>query len=198
MFQRCLSALKKDREEASKIFHKKNENELVFDQETKTKLIKSLEKALYASKIISYNQGFLLMREAAKEFNWNLNYGGIALMWRGGCIIRSIFLENIKNAFEKNPDLTNILFDSFFEDEIKECETSWREIVIEGIKHGLPMPGFSSALSYFDSLKTNYLPTNLIQAQRDYFGAHGYRRIDDESGKSYHTNWANEKEVNKK
>ncbi|MHA2103002.1 MAG: decarboxylating NADP(+)-dependent phosphogluconate dehydrogenase [Candidatus Hodarchaeales archaeon] len=189
VYQRCLSALKADREVASTLFRLEDQKNIQYNDVTKKKWIDALEKALYASKIISYSQGFLLLKEAAKEFNWNLNYGSIALMWRGGCIIRSIFLGEIKKAFDKNPALTNLIFDKFFKNEIKASESAWREIVLEAIKNRLPIPGFSSSLAYFDSLRTKNLPTNLIQAQRDYFGAHGYERVDAERGKSFHTNW---------
>lgn len=189
VFQRCLSALKSDRIQASLLYKSDPKEILNLDQETIQEYIDSLEKALYASKIISYSQGFILMKEAAKEYGWSLNYGSIALLWRGGCIIRSIFLGKIKEAFIKNPNLTNLLFDEFFISEIVSCESSWRKIVLKGIENKISLPGFSSALSYFDSLKTEHLPTNLLQAQRDYFGAHTYERVDKKRGEFFHTNW---------
>ena len=151
--------------------------------------MKSIRKALYASKIISYAQGYTLMRTAAKTYNWNLNYGGIALMWRGGCIIRSVFLGKIKEAYDKNPALENLLLDDYFAETIQTLVPAWREVVAYAVKAGIPMPAFSSALSYFDGYTTESLPANLLQAQRDYFGAHTYERIDQPRGQFFHTNW---------
>jgi len=131
-----------------------------------------IRKALYASKIISYTQGYMLMRAAAKQYGWNLNNGGIALMWRGGCIIRSAFLGDIKKAFDKNPDLDNLLLDPFFKKAIKSCTRSWRKVVSTAVKKGIPVPAFSTALAFFDGIRSERLPANLLQAQRDYFGAH--------------------------
>jgi len=147
-----------------------------------------IEKALYASKIVSYAQGFMILREAAKVYNWNLNYGGIALMWRGGCIIRSAFLGNIKSAFDKNPKLTNLLLDDFFKKAMADCQTSWRIVVAEAVKIGIPMPCFSTALAFYDGFRSERLPANLIQSQRDYFGAHTYELLEN-PGKFIHTNW---------
>jgi len=147
-----------------------------------------IEKALYASKIISYAQGFMLLREAAKLYNWNLNYGGIALMWRGGCIIRSAFLGNIKAAFDKNPQLNNLLLDDFFLSAIKDAQVSWRKVVSKSVELGIPTPCFSTALAFYDGFRSARLPANLIQAQRDYFGAHTYE-LTDAPGKYIHTNW---------
>jgi len=145
-------------------------------------------KALYASKIVSYAQGFMLLREAAKVYGWNLNYGGIALMWRGGCIIRSVFLGNIKAAFDKNPQLTNLLLDDFFKSAMEECQTSWRKVIAKAVEVGIPTPCFSTALAFYDGFRLERLPANLIQAQRDYFGAHTYELLSN-PGKYIHTNW---------
>ncbi|KAH7958419.1 hypothetical protein HPB49_001407 [Dermacentor silvarum] len=147
-----------------------------------------LFQALYASKIVSYAQGFMLLRSAAQEYKWNLNYGAIALMWRGGCIIRSAFLGNIKAAFDKNPALSCLLLDSFFVDAIRDCQTSWRHVVATAAQLGIPTPAFSTALAFYDGFRSDTLPANLIQAQRDYFGAHTYERLS-EPGKFIHTNW---------
>ena len=152
-------------------------------------LIEDIRHALYASKIISYAQGYLLMRAAAKEYNWNLNYGGIALMWRGGCIIRSAFLGKIKEAFDKNPKLANLLLDPFFRKAIKDSQRSWRKVVALAVKKGIPVPAFSTALAFYDGYRSARLPANLLQAQRDYFGAHTYERVDQPRGQFFHTNW---------
>ena len=185
VFARCLSSIKNERVSASKLFTK----EIPAFEGDKAAFIECIRKALYASKIISYAQGYALMRTAAKSYNWNLNYGGIALMWRGGCIIRSVFLGKIKEAYDKNPALENLLLDDYFADTIKSLVESWREVVAYAVKAGIPMPAFSSALSYFDGYTTECLPANLLQAQRDYFGAHTYERIDQPRGQFYHTNW---------
>ena len=137
---------------------------------------------------MSYAQGFMLLREAAKQFKWNLNYGGIALMWRGGCIIRSVFLGNIKTAFTKNPNLTNLLVDDFFRQEVQKCQDSWRRVVSTAVLQGIPTPCFSTALAFFDGYRSATLPANLIQAQRDYFGAHTYELLS-KPGQWIHTNW---------
>jgi 6-phosphogluconate dehydrogenase len=185
VFARCLSAMKNERVEASKVLHgpvrKVGRNKQAF--------LKNLEKALYASKIISYTQGYVLLREAAKEFNWNLNYGGIALLWRGGCIIRSVFLGKIKEAFDKNPVLSNLLLDPFFMKRIERSQNAWRHIVSTAALHGIWMPAMSTALCYYDGYRNGRLPANLLQAQRDYFGAHQYERIDSPRGQFFHTNW---------
>lgn len=186
VFQRCLSALKQDRVRASKFYGRKVTSSKI-DRET---FIRKLERALYASKIISYSQGFSLMKEAAKEYGWNLNYGAIALMWRGGCIIRSIFLGEIKKAFDTDPSLESLLLSNYFKQEITECINDWRDIVVDAIRGGIPVPGISSALNFFDGYTSEFLPANLLQAQRDYFGAHTYQRLDDPSGEVYHTNWS--------
>ncbi|MBE6961110.1 MAG: decarboxylating NADP(+)-dependent phosphogluconate dehydrogenase [Ruminococcaceae bacterium] len=185
VFARCLSAQKPERVTASKVFPK----EIPAFEGDKAAFIEAIRKALYASKIISYAQGYTLMRTAAKTYNWNLNYGGIALMWRGGCIIRSVFLGKIKEAYDKNPALENLLLDDYFAETMKTLVSSWREVVAYAVKAGIPMPAFSSALSYFDGYTTACLPANLLQAQRDYFGAHTYERIDQPRGQFFHTNW---------
>ncbi|XP_054159464.1 6-phosphogluconate dehydrogenase, decarboxylating-like [Oppia nitens] len=184
VFARCLSSLKEERLEASKVLKGPDG---VFNGDRK-QFIEDIRKALYASKIVSYAQGFMLLREAAQQFNWNLNYGGIALMWRGGCIIRSVFLGNIKTAFTKNPKLNNLLLDEFFLGEVSKCQQSWRRTLAEAIQLGIPTPCFSTALAFFDGYRTGQLPANLIQAQRDYFGAHTYELLAS-PGKWIHTNW---------
>ena len=185
VFARSLSALKEERVEASKILSGPKPK---FEGDKK-RFIDNIGKALYASKIVSYTQGYILMRYAAKEYDWNLNYGGIALMWRGGCIIRSVFLGKIKEAFDKNPALTNLLLDPFFKEKIEDSQESWRKIVSTAIHNGIWIPALSSALTYFDGYRNSRLPTNLLQAQRDYFGAHTYERVDKPRGEFYHTNW---------
>jgi len=185
VFGRCLSAAKDERVKASKVFSSPK----IFSPADKTAFVKDLEKALYASKIVSYAQGYLLMREAAKEYKWNLNYGGIALMWRGGCIIRSVFLGKIKEAFDKNPNLENLLLDPFFSKIIEDAQDSWRRVVSSAVQNGIPAPALASALAYFDGYRSERLPANLLQAQRDYFGAHTYERIDKPRGQFFHTNW---------
>lgn len=185
VFARCLSALKDERVEMSKHYqvpvHAPNLS--------KKQWCEQISHALYASKIISYAQGFMLMRQASEEHDWNLNYGSIALMWRGGCIIRSKFLGKIKQAFDANSSLFTLLIDPFFIAEITRTIPSWRRVVSEGALIGVPLPCFSTALSFFDGYRTGRLPTNLLQAQRDYFGAHTYERIDQPRGKFFHTNW---------
>jgi len=185
VFARCLSALIGERAKASEILKGPAFTKYAGD---KAKFVESVRQALYASKIISYAQGFMLLREAAKQFNWDLNYGGIALMWRGGCIIRSKFLGNIKQAFDKNKNLENLLLDEFFTNEIHKCQDAWREVVANGVLLGVPMPCFSTALSFYDGYRSKTLPANLIQAQRDYFGAHTYELLSN-PGKFVHTNW---------
>jgi len=185
VFARCLSAQKDERVIASKQLIGPKP---VFTGD-KAAFINDLKNALYASKIVSYAQGYLLMREAAKEYKWNLNYGGIALMWRGGCIIRSVFLGKIKEAFDKNPSLTNLLLDPFFKEKVTTAQDSWRNVVTAAIMNGIPVPALCSALNYFDGYRTERLPANLLQAQRDYFGAHTYERIDKPRGEFFHTNW---------
>lgn len=187
VYARALSALKEERIKASKILTGPKPK---FDG-NKNDFIKDLGKALYVSKIISYAQGYVLMRYAAKEYNWNLNYGGIALMWRGGCIIRSVFLGKIKEAFDRNPDLTNLLLDPFFKEKIQAYQSAWRNVVTASLNNGIWIPALSTALTYFDGYRSEKLPANLLQAQRDYFGAHTYERIDQPRGKFFHTHWKN-------
>jgi len=185
VFARCLSAIKDERVEASKLLSGPTAG---FEGDRKA-FIEDLRKALYASKIVSYAQGYTLMRAAAEEFGWNLNYGGIALMWRGGCIIRSVFLGKIKDAFDKNPGLTNLLLDPFFKEKITASQEAWRRVVATSVANGIPVPALSTALAYFDGYRTEQLPANMLQAQRDYFGAHMYERVDKPRGEFYHTNW---------
>ena len=185
VYARCLSAMKDERVVASKIFKK---TPLTFKGDKKA-FIEDIKKALYASKIISYAQGYTLMQSAAQTYNWNLNYGGIALMWRGGCIIRSVFLGRIKEAFTKNPTLTNLLLDPYFHNTIDGLTESWRKVVATAMLNGIPVPSMASALTYFDGYKCESLPANLLQAQRDYFGAHTYERTDKPRGEFFHTNW---------
>ncbi|WP_415880404.1 decarboxylating NADP(+)-dependent phosphogluconate dehydrogenase [Methylomonas sp. TEB] len=185
VFARCLSAQKDERIRTAKALPKTSTS---FSGD-KAAMIQAIRQALYASKIISYAQGFRLMREAAKEYQLALNYGEIALMWRGGCIIRSQFLNDIKQAYEQNPELENLLLADFFVEAMKQAEAGWRQAVILGIQLGIPTPAFSSALAYFDGYRTERLPANLLQAQRDYFGAHSYERIDRPRGEFFHTDW---------
>jgi 6-phosphogluconate dehydrogenase len=185
VFARCISALKEERVAASSIFAGPK---LEFSGD-KTVFIEQVRQALYASKICSYAQGYQLMRMTALEFGWELNYGAIALMWREGCIIRARFLENIKGAFDQNPNLANLLLDPYFTNIIKANQQSWREVVSSAALHGVWTPAFSSALAYFDGYRTGTLSTNLVQAQRDYFGAHTYERTDKARGEFFHTNW---------
>ena len=185
VFARCLSAVKTERVAASKVIPGVTEKFTGNRQE----FIEAVRQALYASKICSYAQGFQLMRMAAKEYGWDLHYGDIALLWRGGCIIRATFLEKIKAAFDRTPDLANLLVDDFFRGEIERCQKSWRRVVAQAVLSGVPVPAFSSALAYFDGYRSGNLPANLLQAQRDYFGAHTYERIDRPRGEIYHTEW---------
>ena len=185
VFARCLSAMKDERVEASKVFDRKIP-EFTGD---KKEFIEAIRQALFASKIISYAQGYTLMRTAAKTYNWNLNYGGIALMWRGGCIIRSVFLGKIKEAYDNNPELSNLLLDPYFKETIEKLVPAWRKVCAKAIESGVPAPAMTSALSYFDGYTTDRLPANLLQAQRDYFGAHTYERLDAPRGEFFHTNW---------
>lgn len=185
VFARCLSALKDERVIASKVLPQSHAK---FSGDQK-QMIDAIRDALYASKIISYAQGYMLMREAAATYGWQLNYGGIALMWRGGCIIRSRFLGNIRDAFDRNPDLHNLLLDDFFINAIQDALPGWRKAVIAAIELGVPAPTFGSALSFYDGYRSERLPANLLQAQRDYFGAHTYERLDKSRGEFFHTNW---------
>ena len=185
VFGRCLSAIKDERVEASKVL-KGPKPKLTGDRKA---FINDIRQALYASKIISYAQGFQMMRAAAKEYGWNLNYGGIALMWRGGCIIRSQFLGNIREAFTKKPDLVNLLIWPYFKSQVNKAQYAWRRVITKAVKMGIPTPAMSSALCYFDGYRAERLPANLLQAQRDYFGAHTYERTDKPRGQFFHTNW---------
>ncbi len=185
VFARALSALKDERIEASRCLTGPDQH----IQADRKAFLDDLQEAVYASKIMSYTQGYMLFRAAAREFKWNLNYGGIALMWRGGCIIRSVFLGKIKEAFDKNPGLTNLLLDPYFEEQVLSAQAAWRRVVSEAVRKGIPVPAMSSALSFFDGYRRESLPANLLQAQRDYFGAHTYQRIDRPRGEYFHTNW---------
>lgn len=185
VFARCLSAQKDERVAASEILSGPN---VKFEGDRKA-FLEDLRQALLASKMVSYAQGYTLMREAAREFGWHLNYGGIALMWRGGCIIRSAFLDNIKQAYDTNPELDNLLLDDYFKDKVHECQNGWRRLAASAITSGIPAPAITAALSYFDGYRTANLPANLLQAQRDYFGAHTYERVDKPRGEFFHTNW---------
>lgn len=185
VFARCLSAMKGERVTASSVLSGPLG---VFDEDI-NEFVNYVCDALYASKIISYAQGYMLMREAAREYGWKLNYGGIALMWRGGCIIRSAFLGNIKQAFDKNPALDNLLLDDFFREAIQGAQNGWRKVAAKAIELGIPTPAFASALTYYDGYRSERLPANLLQAQRDYFGAHTYERVDKPRGEFFHTNW---------
>ncbi|MBI9051205.1 MAG: decarboxylating NADP(+)-dependent phosphogluconate dehydrogenase [Anaerolineaceae bacterium] len=182
---RALSSLKDERVKASEVLtgpdFKLNDDQKTF--------IDDLEKAVYASKIISYTQGYMLMRAAAAEYDWNLNYGGIALMWRGGCIIRSKFLGKIKEAYDANPKLVNLLLDPYFTKQVVDAQQGWRRVVSSAVQMGIPVPAMSSALAFFDGYRSERLPANLLQAQRDYFGAHTYQRLDKPRGEYFHTNW---------
>nr|MBC7611669.1 decarboxylating NADP(+)-dependent phosphogluconate dehydrogenase [Pseudopedobacter sp.] len=185
VFSRCLSALKDERVKASKIL---KGPEISFSADKKA-FINDLRDALYGAKVISYAQGYQMMKAAAAEYGWNLNYGSIALMWRGGCIIRSRFLGNIKEAFDKNPDLANLLLDPFFAEKIQTAQAGWRRVISTAVMNGIPVPCLSAGLTYYDGYRTERLPANLLQAQRDYFGAHTYERIDKPRGEFFHTNW---------
>jgi 6-phosphogluconate dehydrogenase len=186
VFARCLSALKEERVAASKILAGPAKKSAVADRAA---FIEEVRCGLYCSKMISYAQGYMLLRAAAKENGWNLNLGGIALMWRGGCIIRSQFLGKIKEAYDKNPALENLLLDSFFSKAINQYQASWRKAQIHAIELGVPTPAFSTALAFYDGFRTGRLPANLLQAQRDFFGAHTYERVDKPRGQFFHTNW---------
>jgi 6-phosphogluconate dehydrogenase len=185
VYARCVSAMKEERVAAARKL-KGPKPTIKGDHK---KFIEAIRQALYASKIVSYAQGYMLMRAAAAEHKWNLNYGGIALMWRGGCIIRSAFLGKIKEAFDKNAKLSNLMLDPFFRKAIKDCQRSWRNVVAMAAKKGIPVPAFSTALAFYDAYRSERLPANLLQAQRDYFGAHTYERVDKPRGEFFHTNW---------
>ena len=185
VFARILSSQKNERVEASKIL----KGPAVKFTGDKKQFIEDIRQALYASKIISYAQGYVLMRDAAKEFNWHLNNGGIAQMWRGGCIIRSAFLGKITDAFKNNPNLVNLVLDPFFKEKLHAAQDGWRRVVSAAVMNGIPVPTLSSALTYYDGYRSERLPANLLQAQRDYFGAHTYERVDKPRGEFFHTNW---------
>ncbi len=185
VFARCLSALKDERIRASKTL---KASVKPFDGD-KQAFIQDLRQALYASKIVSYAQGYQLMQSAANSYGWDLNYGGIALMWRGGCIIRSVFLGKIKEAFDRNPELENLLLDPFFAEIVQKSQDAWRRVIVKAVEMGIPTPALTSALNFFDGYRSERLPANLLQAQRDYFGAHTYERVDKPRGEFFHTNW---------
>ena len=187
LFARFTSALKDERVTAAKTLAGPQTSPP--SEEATTEFIDQLKQALYASKIVSYAQGYMLMRAAAKEYGWNLNYAGIAKMWRGGCIIRSRFLGDITKAYETNPELTNLLLDPFFTSAITNNQSAWRNVVAAAVQAGIPLPAMSSALAFYDAYRTENLPANLLQAQRDYFGAHTYERVDKPRGEFFHTNW---------
>ena len=185
VFARCLSAIKEERVEASKVLS----GPVPSYGGDRALFIQDIKSALYASKIVSYAQGYTLLREAAKEYGWKLNYGGIALLWRGGCIIRSVFLGKIKEAFDQNPALPNLLLDPFFKEKVEAAQEGWRKVVATALINGIPVPAFTTALNYFDGYRSERLPANMLQAQRDYFGAHTYERVDKPRGEFFHTNW---------
>ena len=189
VFSRYLSSIKQDRVEASKLLSGPN----IQFKGNKEQVLEDIHDALYAAKIVSYAQGYTLLNEAANQFNWNLNYGGIALMWRGGCIIRSAFLNKIKDAYDNNPEIKNLLLDPFFKDKINNCQEGWRRIASIAMTHGVPIPAMTSSLSYYDGYRSARLPANLLQAQRDYFGAHSYERVDRSVGEFFHTDWLSQK-----
>ncbi len=186
VFARCLSALKDERVAASKVLEGPAKELTVADRAA---FIEDVRRALYCSKMISYAQGYMLLRAAEKENGWNLNMGGVALMWRGGCIIRSVFLGDIKNAYDKDPKLVNLLLDNFFSSALNKYQASWRKAIVHAIEIGVPTPAFSTALAFYDGYRTARLPANLLQAQRDFFGAHTYERVDKPRGEFFHTNW---------
>lgn len=186
VFARCLSAQKDERVAASKILQGPAPAKFTGDRKA---FLEDLRKALFAAKVVSYAQGYALMKAAAKEYGWNLNYGGIALMWRGGCIIRSVFLGKIKEAFDNNPEIANILLDPYFSGKLAEAQTGWRNVLAQAIVNGVPAPCLSAALEYYDGYRCERLPANLLQAQRDFFGAHTYERTDMPRGQFFHTNW---------
>jgi len=185
VYARCLSAMKDERVAASRVLSGPRANFLG----NREGFIKDIKDALYASKIVSYAQGYTLLRAAAKTYGWDLDYGKIALMWRGGCIIRSAFLGRIKEAFDRDPDLCNLLLDPFFREKVEAAQEGWRRVTATALLNGIPVPAFSAALCYFDGYRSERLPANLLQAQRDYFGAHTYERVDRPRGEMFHTNW---------
>jgi 6-phosphogluconate dehydrogenase len=186
VYARVISSLKDQRVAAAKVL---SGPPSAAQPDDKPAFIESIRQALYASKIISYTQGYMLMQAAASEYGWNLNYGGIALMWRGGCIIRSRFLGDIKAAFDKKPQLSNLLLDDFFVQAVQANQAGWRATIASAVMAGIPLPAMSSALAFYDAYRTEQLPANLLQAQRDYFGAHTYELVDKPRGEFFHTNW---------
>jgi 6-phosphogluconate dehydrogenase len=186
VFSRCLSAIKEERVAASAVLRGPRRSAKKHDRAS---FVEDVRCALYCSKIISYAQGYMLLREAAKDQKWNLNFGGIALMWRGGCIIRSRFLGKIKEAYDKNPELSNLLLNRFFTKVLTSYQAAWRRAIVHGVKGGVPTPAFATALAFYDGYRTGRLPANLLQAQRDFFGAHTYERVDKPRGEFFHTNW---------
>jgi 6-phosphogluconate dehydrogenase len=186
VFARCLSALKDERVQASKVLTGPAKAKTAAEKKA---FIEDVRRALYCSKMVSYAQGYMLLRAAEKDQGWHLNMGGIALMWRGGCIIRSVFLGNIKAAYDKDAELANLLLDDFFSGALNKYQASWRKAIIHAIEIGVPTPAFSTALAFYDGYRTERLPANLLQAQRDFFGAHTYERVDKPRGEFFHTNW---------
>jgi len=191
VFARFLSSLKSERVKAAKVLAAPDA-QFNYTEEEKQSYIDAVKDALYASKIISYTQGYMLMRQAAEQYQWNLNYGGIALMWRGGCIIRSRFLDSIKQAYSDNPDLDSLLLDDFFQQAIASAQGGWRKTVSRAVETGIPVPGFAAALTFYDGYRLESVPANLLQAQRDYFGAHTFERVDQPRGQFFHHDWTNE------
>ncbi len=187
---RNLSALKGERLNAEKVLSGPATSTI--DKSETDDWLKALGDALLASKMVSYAQGYMLMRAAAEEYNWSIDYGAVAQMWRGGCIIRSVFLDDIKNAYEKSPDLANLLIDDYFANAVMNAQDNWRNVIAKAVVAGIPVPAMSSALAFFDGYRTGRLPANLLQAQRDYFGAHTYERVDKPSGEWFHTDWTGE------
>jgi 6-phosphogluconate dehydrogenase len=185
VFARCMSSLKEERVAAS---GELAGPDVTFEGDEDV-LIDDIRQALYASKICSYAQGFALMRAAAEEYDWDLDYGEIAMMWRAGCIIRARFLGRIKDAYDRNAGLANLLLDPYFKEQVRKAQTGWRRVVIEATRAGIPVPAFASALAYYDSYRSAQLPANLLQAQRDFFGAHTYERVDKPRGEFFHTHW---------
>ncbi|CAM3653158.1 NADP-dependent phosphogluconate dehydrogenase [Marinicrinis lubricantis] len=184
VFSRCLSAMKEERVAASKVLSGPETKPFSGD---KKQFIEQVRRALFASKICSYAQGFAQMRAASEEYNWDLKYGNIAMIFRGGCIIRAQFLQNIKDAYDRNPELKNLLLDSYFKGVVENYQSAWRQVVSTAVEYGIPVPAFASALAYYDSYRTERLPANLLQAQRDYFGAHTFQRVDKEG--TFHFGW---------
>jgi len=189
VFARCLSAVKDERVAAAKILKGPKPKKIVTDAKSAKAFVKAVHDALYCSKICSYAQGFQLMREAQNEYQWKLDFGKIAQIWRGGCIIRAAFLQKITEAYAANPRLANLLLDPYFNATIQRAQTNWRKVVALAAEHGVAVPTFASALAYYDGYRSDRLPANLLQGQRDYFGAHTYERIDRPRGEFFHTNW---------